>query len=87
LVQVEYMSTFAKKLGLTIKLKRTSLLMRQDDLAELSEINQSHLSKIELGSVNVSVLMLHRIAIAFKCTMSDLLVSVDGVVEGGIDNK
>jgi transcriptional regulator with XRE-family HTH domain len=71
------MGVFAEKLGLTIKLKRTSLRMKQDDLGKLSEINQSHLSKIEIGSVNVSVLMLHRIATAFKCSMSDLLVDVD----------
>ena len=76
------MSTFAERLGLTIKLKRTSLRMKQDDLGYLAKINQSHLSKVEIGSVNISVLMLHRIAAAFECSMSDLLVDVDTEGDG-----
>lgn len=71
------MTDFAKKLGKAIKLERIRRDMNQDDLAEKAEINQSHLSKIEKGTVNISVIMLRRIAEAFDCSVTVLLDEAD----------
>ncbi|TKB43027.1 helix-turn-helix domain-containing protein [Thalassotalea mangrovi] len=71
------MVEFAEKLGKTIKIERIRRDMNQAELAFQANINQSHLSKIENGSVNVSVIMLKRIADVFDCRICDLLVDVD----------
>ncbi|WP_371375254.1 helix-turn-helix domain-containing protein [Thalassotalea aquiviva] len=71
------MNDFAKKLGLTIKLERTRRSMSQEELSDLTGMTQSHLSKIEIGKVNITVIKLMLIAEAFNLSISELLELVD----------
>lgn len=49
------------------------MLKSQEELADDSGVERSHMGKIERGERNVTVLNLLRIAKALKCQPSDLL--------------
>ncbi|AWB57444.1 helix-turn-helix transcriptional regulator [Colwellia sp. Arc7-D] len=67
------MSSIAKKLGKKIKLARVEVDMSQSDLAQVSNIDSSHIGKIERGEVNITVETLYRIAKALRCSPKILL--------------
>jgi len=71
------MRDFAKKLGKTIKIARIKQDLNQYELAAQADITQSHLSKVELGGVNISVIKLKCIADVLGCKMSDLLLDIE----------
>lgn len=60
-------------LGLNIKLLRLQNKMDQQVLAKKLGISQTHMSNIEHGRVNVSLLLLLRIANIFNCTVDEIL--------------
>ncbi len=51
--------------------------MSQEELSDLTGMTQSHLSKIEIGKVNITVIKLMLIAEAFNLSISELLELVD----------
>lgn len=60
-------------LGNAIKMRRKDIFKSQEELADDSGVERSHMGKIERGERNVTLLNLLRIAKALKCQPSDLL--------------
>lgn len=67
------MNDFAKKLGKNIKMMRVFKEKSQAELSFDSGLNQSYLSRVEKGSVNVTVVKLCSIAKALDCTLIELV--------------
>lgn len=61
------------KFGNAVRARRKALELSQEVLAELAEIDRSHMGKIERGERNVTFLNVSRIANALQCRPSDLL--------------
>lgn len=66
-VSNEYNDIDQVVLGYTIKQKRVSLHISQEELSDLIGVDQSDLSKIEKGNANPSVKMISRIAKGLNC--------------------
>lgn len=60
-------------LGTAVRARRLELDLSQEALADLAEIDRSHMGKIERGERNVTFLNIVRIAKAMNCRPSDLL--------------
>lgn len=67
------MDDFAKVLGKNIRVMRVKKDMSQADLAYTAQIDQSYLSRVENGTVNVTVIKLYKMAVAMKCLTAELL--------------
>jgi transcriptional regulator with XRE-family HTH domain len=59
-------------LGAAIRARRKELELSQEALADLAEIDRSHMGKIERGERNVSMLNVIRIAHALNIKLSAL---------------
>jgi transcriptional regulator with XRE-family HTH domain len=70
------MASLAKEIGRNIKLQRVGLDISQAELAFSAQLNQSYLSKIENGAVNISVQILYNIAGAMNCDPHKLLPKI-----------
>lgn len=66
----EYKDVCLVVLGYQIKQKRLMLSLSQEELSLLTGINQSDLSKIEKGKMNISIKTLNRIAKALKAKLN-----------------
>lgn len=64
---------FLFKLGQKIRILRTKKDYSQEDLAEKSNSERGHISNIELGKANPSIIYLKQIADALECDISELL--------------
>ncbi|WP_081068176.1 helix-turn-helix domain-containing protein [Burkholderia anthina] len=64
-----------KEVGRSIRARRLSLDISQEALAHLSQIDRSHMGKIERGERNVTLLNLLKIAHALSCRPSEILSS------------
>ena len=62
------------RLGAAVRARRMALPLSQEALADLAEIDRSHMGKIERGERNVTFLNILRIAKAMQCQPSDLLI-------------
>lgn len=60
-------------LGAAIRARRKDLELSQEALADLAEIDRSHMGKIERGERNVSMLNVIRIAHALNIKLSALV--------------
>jgi transcriptional regulator with XRE-family HTH domain len=67
------MDDLAKILGKNIKVMRVQKDMSQADLAFSANVDQSYLSRVENGAVNVTVIKLYKIAAAMNCKIEELL--------------
>lgn len=65
------------RLGAVIRARRLSLDLSQEALADVAEIDRSHMGKIERGERNVTFLNILKIATAIQCLPSDLLKDAD----------
>ena len=72
MVRSEFKSLY-KKLGLTIAYYRKLRGLTQEALAEKIGVDQTHISKIEVASVGISLDNLFRISIALDVPPSKLL--------------
>lgn len=59
--------------GAAVRARRKAMGLSQEALADLAEIDRSHMGKIERGERNVSLLNILRIAKAVGTRASDLL--------------
>lgn len=64
---------FLFKLGQKIKILRTQKGYSQEFLAEKSDTDRGHISNIESGKANPSIIYLKQLANALECELSDLL--------------
>ncbi|MAD03409.1 MAG: transcriptional regulator [Pseudoalteromonas sp.] len=72
------MDDFARKLGKNIKMMRVFKDKSQAELSFDSGLNQSYLSRVEKGTVNVTVIKLCCIAKALGCNLAELVPEVNG---------
>lgn len=63
------------KLGDAIRARRIAVGITQEALAQAADIERAHMSKIERGRRNVTMLNMLRIAAALGCPASDILAS------------
>ena len=61
-----------KRLGQTIRSRRTELLLSQEQLAELAGCHRNYVGKVERGEQNITIDMLVQIAKALKTTVAQL---------------
>jgi transcriptional regulator with XRE-family HTH domain len=64
---------FLKNLGISIRQRRLSFDTSQEELAKLCGVHRSYITEIESGLRNVSVLTLHKLAVALNCETWELL--------------
>lgn len=64
-----------ERLGSAIKARRAIVGMTQEELAHNANIERAHMSKIERGRRNVTMLNMLRIADALGCPASEILAS------------
>ena len=62
---------FTKKLGLKIKELRAKSELTQDQLAELAGMSGKYLGEVERGEVNVSVVILYKLAKVLNIKISE----------------
>lgn len=67
------MDDFAKIIGKNIKVMRVKRDMSQAELAFSANVDQSYLSRVENGSVNITVIKLSKLALAMNCNVQELL--------------
>jgi transcriptional regulator with XRE-family HTH domain len=63
------------RLGAAIRVRRKTLGLSQEALADAAGIDRSHMGKIERGERNVTLLNVARIAAALERKPSDLLAA------------
>jgi transcriptional regulator with XRE-family HTH domain len=66
-----------KLLGQAIRVRRESLKISQEALADAAQMDRAHMGKIERGERNVTLLNLLKIASALRCRGSDILAAAD----------
>lgn len=73
-----------EKLGDNIRNYREQQGFTQEKLAELSNISEKHLSKIERGKINIKIDTLVNIADALGTSVDKLLLDASSYVEAGL---
>ncbi|PKH91714.1 transcriptional regulator [Pseudoalteromonas sp. 78C3] len=71
------MDNFSKKLGKNIKMMRVLKDKNQAELSFKSGLDQSYLSRVENGTVNITVIKLCRIAKVLECNLIELVPETD----------
>lgn len=64
------------KFGIKVKALRISKEYSQEKLAELSDLDRTYIPGIEAGKRNVSIVVIDKIANAFKISMAELLEDI-----------
>ena len=67
------MEDIRKKFGVKVKDLRVAKGYSQEKLAELSDLDRTYIPGIESGKRNVSLVVIEKIAKAFKFSLSELL--------------
>ncbi len=73
-------------IGLKIKERRQSLGITQEYIANMLDVNPSHISNIECGRANPSLTALVKIANVLKCSV-DYFISGEYTYESGSDEE
>jgi transcriptional regulator with XRE-family HTH domain len=67
------MENIQAKFGKKVKMLRIAEGYSQEKLAELSDLDRTYIPGIESGKRNVSLVVVEKIAKAFRITLSELL--------------
>jgi DNA-binding XRE family transcriptional regulator len=62
---------YLRRLGKTIRNRRLAHKWSQEELAERMDCHRNYVGLVERAEHNVSVTMLHRLAVAFRCSIRD----------------
>ena len=68
--------TFLSLLGERVKALRARRGMTRKAVSLAADVSERHLANLEYGEGNVSVLVLHQVALALQCSMAELLGDV-----------
>lgn len=79
-------NTIRQMIGEQIKNLRESRNWSQEKLAELANMNPSYVSKIERGTVNVTIQSLEKIIVPFEISVFDLFHSVQPLYEQNLSS-
>ncbi len=66
-----------ERFGFAVRTRREELGLVQEDLAETAQIHRTYLSDVELGSRNLSLVVIERLAQALQLSLGDLFARVD----------
>jgi len=64
-------------LGEEIRLRRKSLGLNQEELAEGAGLHRTFISSVERGKKNISILSLEALATSLDVSMTDLIAAVE----------
>jgi transcriptional regulator with XRE-family HTH domain len=64
------------KFGQRVKELRVAIGYSQEKLAEISDLDRTYIPGIEAGKRNVSIVVIEKIAKAFKINISELLKNI-----------
>ena len=70
-------SDIRERFGYAVKIRRESLGLTQEDLAEKAGIHRTYLSDVERGARNLSLVNIERLASALSMSMSELFERVE----------
>ena len=62
-----------RRLGVNVRQRRVELEFSQQALANAADLHRTFVTRLEKGTVNVSLINLARVARALQCTVIDLL--------------
>ena len=60
-------------LGKSVRVRRTSLQLSQERLAELSGLHRTYIGMVERAEKNITILNVQRLSLALGCTVAELL--------------
>jgi transcriptional regulator with XRE-family HTH domain len=63
--------------GQAVRQRRTELGLSQEDFADQAGIHRTYVSSIELGKVQISIAIAHKLAVALKTPLSKLWKEVE----------
>lgn len=63
-----------KKFGLNLKIERTRKGVTQEELAEMIDVHEKYISKIETGKQNVTIKTLNKLSRALAIDMHKFLI-------------
>jgi transcriptional regulator with XRE-family HTH domain len=63
-----------KKFGLNLKIERTKKGITQEELAEMIDVHEKYISKIETGKQNVTIKTLNKLSSALGVDMHKFLI-------------
>ena len=66
-----------ERFGFAVKVRRETLELTQEDLAEKAGIHRTYLSDVERGTRNLSLINIERLASALSMSMSELFQMVE----------
>ncbi len=66
-----------ERFGYAVKVRREELGLTQEDLADRAGIHRTHLSDVERGTRNLSLVNIERLAGALSVSMSELFAAVE----------
>lgn len=75
-MHLRYMEDVKYKFGLRVKELRIAKGYSQEKLAEISDLDRTYIPGIEAGKRNVSIVVIEKIAKAFKINISELLKNI-----------
>jgi len=67
----------ATTIGERIRELRTGAKLTQSELGRRAQTDKSQISRYEAGTIHPSMVSLHRLALAFEVTVSELLKGVE----------
>lgn len=71
------MKTITTQISESIRERRESKGISQEQLAHLAEVSRNYISEIERGKRNVTIESLQRITTALDCTLSDFFLKIE----------
>ena len=70
------MEDIKSKFGAKVRALREPRGLSQEKLAELSGLHRTYIGSIERGERNISIINMNRIAIAFRCSLQELVEGI-----------
>ncbi len=75
-LHLRIMEDIKVKFGQRVKELRVAIGYSQEKLAEISDLDRTYIPGIEAGKRNVSIVVIEKIAKAFKINISELLKNI-----------
>lgn len=80
------MNNIKIKFGNRVKGLRNNLGISQEKMASLADLDRTYIADIEGGKRNVSLVVIHQIAVVFEISISELLEGIDSDLTIGDHN-
>ncbi len=71
------MSSLTKKFGFEVRRQREKLGLSQEEFAQKADIHRTYVSSIELGKVDTSIGVAHKVAQALNMKLSQIIMKAE----------